>query len=41
MLSKTISKGIIYFMLFEMLVALDYIIEIIIPCICYFYTEIL
>jgi len=41
MLSKVLAKGIIYFLLFEILIVLDYIIEIIIPCIYYLYTQVL
>jgi hypothetical protein len=41
MLSKMLSKVVILFMVFEILLVLDYILEIIIPCISYFCTQVL
>ncbi len=41
MLSKLLTRWIIYFLLFEMLIVLDYILEIIIPCVYYLYTQVL
>jgi len=41
MLNKLLFKPIVILLLFETLLVLDYIIEIILPCISYFYSQVL
>jgi len=41
MLNKLLSKSIVILLLFEILLALDYVIEIILPCIFYIYSQVL